>query len=344
MSMKDKKRWMKWVATCSVVVALTGCSFFPQEEELLRPPLVQPAKENFTVVEVKRGNIEKKVRGVGTLTAYKVESLFFKESGGRLKSINVNLGDEVKKGDVLVTLDSGDLDIRIRQQRIAVEKAQIALQETKEDRPGDERAIRLKMLDLESVQIQLDNLLDQLRRTQLVSDIDGIVSYVEQVKEGDSIAAFRSLITISDPTEVKLVYQVSNYSDLIGVELNMEADVTIENKMYKGRVVQVPTTAPQSDNKAIQDRNSRSIVIDVIDLPEDIKIGTHADISILTEYRENVLIIPRVGLRSYLGRDYVQVLDGESRKEVDVQKGIVAATEVEIYQGLEEGQQVILNN
>src|SRR5690606_12413503 len=146
---------------------------------------------------------------------------------------------------VLVTLDSGDLDIRIRQQRIAVEKARIALQETKEDRPGDERAIRLKMLDLESVQIQLDNLLDQLRRTQLVSDIDGIVSYVEQVKEGDSIAAFRSLITISDPTEVKLVYQVSNYSDLIGVELNMEADVTIENKMYKGRVVQVPTTAPQ---------------------------------------------------------------------------------------------------
>lgn len=344
MWMKGSKQWMRWIASCSIAVALTGCSLLPQEESVLRPPLVTPAKENFTVVEVKRGNIEKKVRGVGTLTAYKVESLFFRESGGRLKSIDVHLGDEVKKGDVLVTLDSGDLDIRIRQQRIALERAQIALQQTKEERPGDDRAIRLRMLDLESVQIQMDALEDQMRRTKLVSDIDGIVSYVEQVKEGDSIAAFRSLVTISDPTEVKLVYQVANFSDLIGVELNMEADVMIEGTPYKGRVVQIPTTAPVSDNKAIQDRNARSIVIDVIDLPSDVKIGTLADITILTEYREDVLIIPRVGLRSYLGRDYVQVLEGESRKEVDVQKGIVTATEVEIHLGLEEGQQIILNN
>ncbi|MNI96739.1 hypothetical protein D3C73_1552570 [compost metagenome] len=57
-----------------------------------------------------------------------------------------------------------------------------------------------------------------------------------------------------------------------------------------------------------------------------------------------MLIIPKVGLRSYMGRDYVQVLEGESRKEIDVEKGIVSSTEVEIRKGLKEGQKVILNN
>jgi hypothetical protein len=45
-----------------------------------------------------------------------------------------------------------------------------------------------------------------------------------------------------------------------------------------------------------------------------------------------------------MGRDYVQVLEGESRKELDVEKGIVSSTEVEIRKGIKEGQKVILNN
>lgn len=66
--------------------------------------------------------------------------------------------------------------------------------------------------------------------------------------------------------------------------------------------------------------------------------------TIVVEQRENVIVIPRKGLRTYLGRDYVQVLNGESRKEVDVEKGLVTPTEVEIRTGLKEGQNVILEN
>jgi multidrug efflux pump subunit AcrA (membrane-fusion protein) len=45
-----------------------------------------------------------------------------------------------------------------------------------------------------------------------------------------------------------------------------------------------------------------------------------------------------------MGRNFVQVLEGDSRKEVDVQPGIKDETNVEIRKGLTEGQQVILNN
>ncbi|MNY77606.1 macrolide transporter subunit MacA [compost metagenome] len=74
------------------------------------------------------------------------------------------------------------------------------------------------------------------------------------------------------------------------------------------------------------------------------KIGVSGDMTIILEKRENVLVIPSTGLRQYIGRNYVQVLEGESRKEIDVEKGLVTATEVEIRAGLKEGQKVILNN
>jgi hypothetical protein len=72
--------------------------------------------------------------------------------------------------------------------------------------------------------------------------------------------------------------------------------------------------------------------------------GSQGELSIVTDRAENVLIIPRVGLRSYQGRSYVRILDGDVRREVDVVKGIETATEVEIRRGLEEGQKIILNN
>ncbi|MNP32334.1 hypothetical protein D3C76_1255080 [compost metagenome] len=55
-------------------------------------------------------------------------------------------------------------------------------------------------------------------------------------------------------------------------------------------------------------------------------------------------MIPRGALRSYGGRNYVQILDGQSRKEVDVEQGIVTQTDVEIRQGLKEGQKIIISN
>ncbi|UJF35587.1 efflux RND transporter periplasmic adaptor subunit [Paenibacillus hexagrammi] len=152
------------------------------------------------------------------------------------------------------------------------------------------------------------------------------------------------MITLSDPNQMKLVYTASSQNDLAGVEVGMEAAIKVKDKTYTGKVVQTPLTAPPNSNKAIQDKNAKAIYIQMPELPEGVSIGTQADLTIVTQKRDQVLIIPRAGLRNYMGRDFVQVLDGESRKEVDVEKGIVSATEVEIRKGLSEGQQIILNN
>ncbi|WP_336744189.1 efflux RND transporter periplasmic adaptor subunit [Paenibacillus sp. y28] len=323
---------------------LAGCSLLPMEEEELKPPLAPQVKETLTIYEVKRANIARQITGVATFASDKTDYLYFTESGPRLVKLNVKLNDKVKPGDILASTETTDIENKIRLQEISVEKSKIALQQEWIGKDSDDPAIRLKKLDLEGALLQLQTQKDQLQRSRLVANQAGIVTGLEAIKPGDQVTAYTPIITISDPSQMKLVYTASSMNDLAGAEINMEVDVKIKDQIYPGKVVQTPMSAVPSSNKAIQDKNNKSLFIDVPGLPEDITIGSQADITVNLEKRENVIVIPRAGLRSYMGRDYVQVLEGESRKEIDVEKGIVAAREVEIRKGISEGQKIILAN
>jgi RND family efflux transporter MFP subunit len=344
LSMKVKQTLLKSLTTCAVLALVCGCSLRPAEEQALKPPLVKPVKENFELYDVKRGTLTKQINATASVTSSSTENLYFKESGPRIQSVDVKLGDVIKPGDVVAQLDKGDLESKIRVQLLNLEKVKIALEQTKQDQMGNITSIRLKMIDVEAAQIQLDQLQLQLEKTKLVSTISGIVTYMDALKTGDPVTAYKPVITVSDPNKVQLVYENSNTSDLIGITVGMEVKVKILNNEVKGKVLQTPGSTPYTENKAQADRNARTIIFGVDRLQEQAKIGSTASVLIETDRVENVIVIPRQGLRSYLGRDYVQILDGESRKEIDVEKGLQTSTEVEIRKGLKEGQKIILNN
>lgn len=332
------------LAATAILAAAPGCSLLPREEEALKPPLIKPVQQNYELYEVKRGSIARLLKGNAIFTTSERQELFFKESGGRLLTMKVKLGDTVNPGDVVAELESGDLATRIKQQRLTLEKAQIMLDQTMAANPGDGKAGRLKGIDVESAQITLDSLQEQLKRTQLVSGIGGIVTYLPELNAGDTIQAYSTIVGISNPKRLQLIYEVSNNADLMGIEVGMEVDFTIDDKAYKGQVLQIPSTAAPTSNKAQAEKNSKAVYFSIDNPPEDITLGTSASFTLTLEKKDDVLVIPRGALKAYIGREYVQVLDGTSRKEIDVEKGIVTQTEIEIRKGLKEGQQLIINN
>lgn len=342
--MKAKHTLLKSLATCAVLVLICGCSLRPAEEEALKPPLVKPVKENFELYEVKRGTLTKQLNATATVNSSSTESLFFKETGPRIQSIDVKLGDVIKPGDVVAQLDKGDLESKIRVQQLNLEKVKIALEQAKQETLGNITTVRLRMIDVEAAQIQLDQLHQQLEKTKLVSSISGIVTYMDSLKTGDQVTAYRAVVTVSDPNKVQLVYENSNSNELSGIAVGMEVKVKLQNAEVPGKVLQTPSSSPFTEIKAQAERNAKTIIFGVDKLQEQAKIGSTATVLIVTDRAENVIVIPRAGLRSYLGRDYVQILDGESRKEVDVEKGLQTSTDIEIRKGLKEGQKIILNN
>src|SRR5690625_1723371 len=87
---------------------ISGCTFLPKEEEVLAPPLVEPAELDYNTVEVKRGDIVSSVEGVGSLVPKNNIDLHYTKDGGRLKEVHVNKGDFVEKGEILAELDTGN--------------------------------------------------------------------------------------------------------------------------------------------------------------------------------------------------------------------------------------------
>ncbi|WP_314001701.1 efflux RND transporter periplasmic adaptor subunit [uncultured Paenibacillus sp.] len=338
------RRWAGKAAVALMAVSLlAGCSMLPKEEEALAPPLVKPQTETFDVVEAARGNIQTYLKGTAVFASSKTESLYFKESGGRIKTILVNVGDDVKAGQPIVELDVGDLELRTRLQRLNVERAEILHAQAKSDGLGGTE-LRLRQIDVERERITLGSLEDQLSKSRIVAPFTGRVTFLAELKAGDAVTGYQPIVTIADPAQVKLTYQATSAKDLLAVQPDMAAAVTYDNQQYEAKVLQAPSNAPMVPDKQLAEKNATTLVLGLVKPIKGALMGESADFQIALEKRENVIVLPRSGVRNYLGREYVQIAEGERRIEVDVEVGLKTATEVEIVRGLEEGQQVIMNN
>lgn len=334
-----KRRWACWLLLGALAAVQTGCSSVRAAQQ--EPELIKPVKKQEDLYEVTSGTIAKQLRGPGLFVP--ASPKFYQYTvGGKLKTVYVKAGDLVNEGDVLLELDPGDLNMRIMQQRLVVAQAEDALETAKG--AGDPEKLRLAGLNRDVERLKLGGLEANLAKTKLVADRSGQITFLDFMKPGDTIAAYRDVVAIADPHDMLFMYSTMLGSDLSTIEKDMAAQIVFNGSTYTGKVVQTPRTAPVSSNVLQSDRNGRTLLIALDTPPPDAAFGSQGDMTIVTDSRENALIIPRVGLRSYQGRSFVHLKDGESRKEVDVEKGLETATEVEIRKGLKAGQQIILNN
>ncbi|UVI31918.1 efflux RND transporter periplasmic adaptor subunit [Paenibacillus spongiae] len=327
----------------TIASLLGGCSLLPQGEQTLKPPLIKPAQEKIDAVEVKKGKIERVFFGTAVIASSQVVPVFYKDSGGRLKDVYVTQGEKVKAGQLIAELETGNLNMQIELQKLNVERMQIEYNRVRRAQ-ADENEIRLKQIDLERETIQLDALQKQYNASRLVAPIGGVITFLDEIHSGDGVTGYRPIVNIADPNELYLVFESEDKKDISPIQINMDVEVSIKKEKLKGKVIQSPSGAPLAENPEQAERNSKRLLVSFDPGKLEIEMGQSADLRIVLERQEGVIVIPRSGLRTYMGRNYVQVLDGERRKEVDVEPGVMTSTEVEIRAGLEPGQKVILNN
>lgn len=325
----------------ALIFLLSACSLLPKEQEMVAPPLVESAQVEYDIEEVKKGEIIKRLTGIANFVPVGNENLYFEQEGGRLKKIHVAQGDLVKKGDILIEIDSGNLANDIKHLEIDYEKSDLHVQQLIAQ-GADEFAIKIAKLDRDGFELRLSQMREQLSLSRIVSPMDGIITFLTEQKLGENIEAYQSLIQVADISNIQLHYSAMTISDLEDVHVGMDVNVSVGGNNLIGKVVQTPENIPDNATEIDSKQYEQSILIDIADIPKDVEIGETAEIEIVTAQKSDTLIIPKTGLRTSGGRDYVLLLVGDSRREVDIETGIISKTEVEIIKGIDVGDQVIL--
>ena len=309
------------------------------------------------------GDVSKDVAATGTVATttsyglafgtppYLAGSTAASGSGGSttwtVKTLKVKVGDVVKKGAVLATADTYDLERQIADalKNVQVAKIQLSNAQDAVDNASGTTATRAAKIGLYNAESQLSSATHTWRdlRTQaalatLKAPIDGVVTAVNiaaglDAPSGDAI--------VIDSNDLQVTADVVE-SDLAAVALGQEATVTISavDASLTGTVAAIaPTANSSSSNGSVV---SYAVTVALKDAPAAVHPGMTSDITITTASATNVLTVPAAALRGTTGSYSVLVMgdDGEPTA-VPVQVGLVTNTTAEIKSGLTAGQTVV---
>ena len=304
------------VPAVAAALSLTGCYFFPAEEELLAPPTVAVEDVSYSTYTARSKTIVNSVMASGYVTSKSEFEAAFPESGGMLKKIYVTAGQFVEEGELLAELDTGELPYLYEQQQLIVQKAALFA--------GNSEADRL--------QYEMEQ-----------NTLAGQVGFTENLKPGMAVTAYRTIVKVVDPANLFVKYTSNN---LRTFSLNSDVVITVNGEEYGGYVSKTPTESVDGlyEEYPHLAADTTSIYCEFNgDIPDFISIGTLADITAIIEVHDNAVVISKNLVKTDGDRKYVTILDeNENKKEVDVVVGIENATEAEILSGLSAGDKVVV--
>ncbi|SFL49858.1 membrane fusion protein, macrolide-specific efflux system [Paenibacillus sp. 1_12] len=341
----------------AVLVLASGCSVLPKEDEEEKLPVITaPKLSKKPEYIVKTETLETKVRGSGKLMATQEEDLYFTdEASRRIKSVLVKSGDKVEQGQVIAELDVTEQESQLKQKRLQTRKDELVMIETL--RKADEmtvESLEQAKIDFELKREELNKLESTIAKAKLTAPYAGTIVSVF-LKKGDTAQAYDAVATIADLSQLTVVGSLSA-DDLKKVAIGMEVVVDINAAgQHKGKVLQLPSPKTDTGNNGMgmggQGNNGQPKQPDTIDnylvvqldsFPQNLNRGTPLSVSVIIQRKEKAVTIPLSTLRSYSGRNYVQLVDEQgNKKEVDVEIGQQTSTDVEILKGLSPGQKVV---
>lgn len=357
---KGKKRWLL------LVVVIVVAAFW------LWQKLNAPQPQYQTLI-VRKGDLEQAVLATGKLDALRKVDVGAQVSG-QLKTLSVNIGDKVKKDQLLGVIDPEQAENQIKeveatlmelraQRRQAVAEMQLAkVTLSRQQQLARTQAISRQDLDtaateLEVKQAQIGTLDAQIQRnqatlstaktnldyTRIIAPMAGEVTQITTLQGQTVIAAQQApnILTLADLSTMLVKAQVSE-ADVIHLKPGLKAWFTVLGdplSRYEGTLKDVLPT-PEKVNDAIfyyarfEVPNPKGIL----------RLEMTAQVHIQLSGVRNILTIPLSALGDATGdnRYNVRLLRNGEVHDREVTIGARNDTSVEVVKGLDEGDEVIV--
>ena len=292
-----------------------------EEKELPAVKVVEAKEEMVNQIAEYTGNIEPFVKNnISSSTAQRIEKIY------------VEVGTNVKKGQLLVQMES-----------INYANAKTQLENIKTDLARTEalyKAGGISQQQYEQLKTQVkvaeENISNLDRNTKLLSPINGVVT-VRNYDNGD-LAVGQPILTVMQLQPVKIMVAVSEeFYPVVknGTPVEITLDV-YDGKRYSGKVSLVyPTIDPTTRTFQAQ--------VSISNQSMEIRPGMFARAKVELGAKKRVVIPDKAVIKQQGTNDkYVFVLDGDTVKYVKIELGRRVGTNYEILSGLEAGQKVVV--
>lgn len=329
------------VLAMALLAVLAGCGG-EATEEAAQPPAV-------TAEAPRLQQVARSLRVSGPVAAYEEMQLGVELNGLRVTALNVDVGQQVRAGQVLLTLDHRTLDSELAQARASMQEAEAALALARANYSRAEtlaarQLISASQLDeLRALRIQAEAQLAtararrdaaQLQRdfAELRAPADGIVSR-RMVQPGQVVAAGTELLRLIRDGRLEWRAELPE-RQLALVEVGNPVELAYQGSTISGRVRAVSPGV---------DAESRTGTL-YVDLPEPgpLKAGVYLEGRVVTGSGQ-ALMLPSEAVVQRDGHAYVFVLDdGQVVQRRRVRTGLAEAGRIEIVEGLEPGRQVVV--
>ena len=262
------------------------------------------------------------VNGVSSIAsatfAYQAERTLTAQAGGTVSAINMQEGDAVSKGDILIELTGDDLT----------------------------ESIQSASESLRSAEISMQNQQDNMSNYTITSPISGTI-IEKDAKQGDALTSGSTLCVIYDLSYLEMVINVDELQIgalSVGQKVQITADA-VADKTYVGTVTRVSMKGSSSGGTTTYPITIR------IDNTDGLRPGMNANAEIVVAEANNALVVPNaavirggyvlVSKKSPSAANAVEDMDApEGYVYVKVETGVSDDSYTEIKSGLQEDDTV----
>lgn len=327
------------------------------------------APVKVTVVRVQEGTVSPALFGVGTVEArhtYRIGPTL----AGRVKRVDVQVGDRVSAGQVIGEMDAVDLFDRIRAQDAALKRAQAgvreaearqafaqaqsrrydklsALQATSEElaitrrqeREIAEAGLTAAQEALAGAQFERAALVAQRDSLKLVAPVDGVVT-LREAEPGTTVVAGQAVVELIEPASLWINLRLDQVN-AGGLASALPAGIVLRSRSAETLPGHVLRVEPKAD--AVTEELLAKVVFE--HPPEPIPpIGELAEVTVALPAVPAAVVIPNAALRREAGEVGVwQVKAGRLHfapltlgatdldGRVQVREGLTAGDEIVLY-------------
>ncbi len=314
---------------------------------------------DYTTLKVQRRSIEQFVTATGIVKPkIGAEVKVGAQVSGVVVRLYVEIGSNVKKGDLLAEIESSGYKAKVKmaqaQKEIAETEKKFAELEfkrvlflnekggmTQQQLENAQKLFELSSSRLAQAVADLDYAKLQLSYTKIDSPINGIVSSVT-TQEGETVTAsftVPTFVTIIDFNRLE-VWAYVDETDIGRIQNGEEVKFTVDTypgEEFSGRV---ETIYPKAE---IQNNVVNYITVISINKKDGkiIRPEMTASVGISCGKKDNVLAIPKALVKKENGKTFVYTIKNGNQEKIPIETGISDKKYYEVISGLKENESII---